>query len=98
MRLEFEDSRLALVLTESAAETKLSVPLIKAARRQLQKILAANDERDLREVKSLHYEKLKGNRSGERSIRLNKQWRLILRIEDDASPPKVVVVGIEDYH
>jgi proteic killer suppression protein len=38
----------------------------------------ARDERDLRALRSLNYEALKGNRSHQNSIRLNQQWRLIL--------------------
>ena len=98
MELVFEDHRLAFLLTPDASATKLSVALVKAARRKLQLIAAATDERDLRNLKSLNYEKLKGKRSGQRSIRLNKQFRLILVLDDSRTPSRVIVVGIEDYH
>ena len=64
----------------------------------MQVIRAAVDERDLYAMKSLHFEKLKGSRQDERSLRLNKQWRLIVKIV--AATPKnlVAVLGIEDYH
>ena len=70
--------------------------VIKAFRRRMQFIRDAVDERDFYNHKSLHYEKLKGNRSHERSIRLNDQYRLILRL--DSAAKAVVVIGIEDYH
>lgn len=99
MKLEFEDESLALALTDDrASELKLSVALIKSLRRKLQLILAANDERDLRQLKSLHFEKLKGDRAGQRSIRLNDQYRLIVRLDDRTKPPTIVAIGIEDYH
>lgn len=69
----------------------------RAFRRRMQFIRAAIDERAFYAMKSLHYEKLKGNRSQERSMRLNDQWRLILRIEI-AAERRVVVISIEDYH
>lgn len=69
----------------------------RAFRRRMQFIRAALDERAFYAMKSLHYEKLKGGRSHERSMRLNDQWRLILRIET-AGERTVVVIGIEDYH
>ena len=41
------------------------------------------DERDLYAMKSLHFEKLQGDRRHQRSIRLNDQYRLILAFETD---------------
>lgn len=49
-------------------------------------------------MKSLHYEKLKGDRDGQRSMRLNDQWRLILRLQEDDAGKLVVIVSIADYH
>ncbi len=45
--------------------------------------VAAVEERGLNEVRKIpgyHDEPLKGNRQGQRSIRLNKQWRAIYRV------------------
>jgi proteic killer suppression protein len=55
------------------------------------------DERDLYAMKSLHYEKLKGQRSHERSLRLNIQFRLIVEL-DQGDVKTVVVVGIEKHY
>ena len=98
MDVEFEDSRLALIETSRAAETRLPVSIIQSARRKLNEIRAAPDERTLRNWKGLHYEKLKGNRSDQRSIRINLQWRLVFRLDDKCTPNKVTVISIEDYH
>jgi toxin HigB-1 len=63
-------------------------------------ITAASDIRDLYGLKSLHFEKLQGKRGkkGERSLRLNKQWRLIVAIEKDDRGNFLLVIDIEDYH
>jgi len=61
-------------------------------------IRAITNENELRNFKSLHYEKLKGNRKHQRSIRLNDQFRLILEVEQDELGNLVVVINIEDYH
>ncbi len=61
-------------------------------------IRSALDERDFYALKSLHFEKLKGKREGERSLRLNQQYRLIVMIEKDDSGKYVLVINIEDYH
>lgn len=49
-------------------------------------------------LKALHYEKLKGNRSHQHSMRLTKQWRLILEIKQAEAGKIIIVVSIEDYH
>lgn len=59
---------------------------------------AATDERDLYALKSLHFEALKGDRAGQHSVRLNKQFRLILHLEKDGRGNVLIVVEIDDYH
>ena len=46
---------------------------------------AAVDERDLYAQKGLRFEKLQGKRGkeGQRSLRLNAQWRLIVTLAED---------------
>ena len=56
------------------------------------------DERDLYAMKSLHFEKLKGDRKDVRSLRLNKQWRLIVKMISATPKNVVAVLKIEDYH
>jgi proteic killer suppression protein len=98
MDVLFADPILALIETDDAGKTKLPVPVIKSARRKLTVLRAAPDDRSLRSWKSLHYEKLKGDRDGQRSIRLNDQYRMILTLDESANPPTVTILGIEDYH
>lgn len=98
MEVEFAEQSLALIETDRAGETRLSVALIRSARKKLAIIRAAPDERTLRGWKSLHYEKLKGKRDGQKSVRLNSQYRLVFLLEDNTSPPTVNILSIEDYH
>lgn len=72
--------------------------IVNAFRRRMQTIRAALDERDFYALKSLHYEKLKGPRSHQRSMRLNDQFRLILEVDRQPEGTIIVVVAIEDYH
>ena len=73
--------------------------IVRAFRKVMQMIRAATDERTFYALKSLRFEKLRGDREGERSMRLNDQWRLILRFKDEEDGSKtVVVLAIEDYH
>jgi len=98
MEIEFADSRLAEIETANAGSTGLPVPVIKAARRKLTLLRAATDGRVLRNWKSLHYEKLKGNREGQRSIRVNEKYRIVFTLDSDTEPQKATILSIEDYH
>ena len=98
MEIEFADMTLALIETDDAGATRLPVAVIKSARRKLTILRAAPDDRALRNWKSLHYEKLKGKRKGQRSIRLNDQYRMIFELDDEAEPQKATILTIEDYH
>lgn len=98
MDVVFADSVLALIETEDAGQTRLPVGVIKSARRKLTVLRAAPDDRALRNWKSLHYEKLRGDRHGGRSIRLNDQYRMILTIDETTNPQTATIIAIEDYH
>ena len=98
MNVRHSDPRLERLEREDVARTKFSRDLVTLYRRRMQLIRAARDERDSYALKSLHYEKLSGWRSYQRSMRLNKRWRLILEFETLDDSRTVVVVGIEDYH
>ena len=61
---------------------------------------AAVNEGDLYAQKGLRFEKLQGKRGkeGQRSLRLNKQWRLILTVDKDEDGNYLNIIDIEDYH
>lgn len=98
MEVVFADAALALIETDRAGTTRLSVAIIKSARRKLTVLRAAPDERSLRNWKSLHYEKLRGGRDGQRSVRLNDQFRLVFTLDEGTKPPTITILSIEDYH
>ena len=98
MEVQFASDELSLLEIEAGSHGKYAQEVIKAYRRRIQFIRSAIDERDFYAMKSLHYEKLKGNRSHQWSMRLNDQWRLLLEIIPDTPKNTVRVVAIEDYH
>lgn len=73
-------------------------PVVKGFRKVMQVIHAADDERVFYAMKSLHFEKLLGDRAHQHSMRINDQFRLIVEFEGKAPNKRIVVVGIEDYH
>lgn len=98
MEVEFEDDDLDRLETDPRFTNRLSFDLVRAYRKVMQYIRAAADERDFYARKSLRFEKLEGDRDGERSMRLNDQYRLVVRLEGEAPTKVVVIIQIEDYH
>jgi proteic killer suppression protein len=94
MEIEFRDKTLALVETDQAPETRLPLAVINSLRDKLVFIRAAPDERSLRNWKSLHYEKMEGE---ERSIRINKQFRLIFTIDTASKPNKMTILRVWNH-
>ena len=76
------------------ASRRLSAEVQRVAYRKLVVIDAAESLSDLRIPPGNRLEKLKGNREGQHSIRVNEQWRICFRWkEGDAYD-----VEIADYH
>jgi toxin HigB-1 len=98
VEIRFEDPKLDRLETDGTFDAGFAREIVRSYRKCLQIIRAAPDERVFYSLKSLHYEKLKGDRSHQRSMRLNKQWRLIIRLEGVAPEKLVAVINIEDYH
>ena len=98
MKVRFADAELERLEVDPTWEGKRLPGDVKAFRKRVQMIRAAMDERDFYALKSLHFEKLKGRRQGQYSMRLNDQWRLILEFEGEGKEKVVLVRGIEDYH
>ena len=98
MEVEFEDSSLRKLESDPTYDAGYERAVVKAFRMRMQMIKAADDERAFRALKSLHFEKLKGDRSGQHSMRLNDQWRLILKFKRLDDSKVVVIISITDYH
>jgi proteic killer suppression protein len=98
MKVRFASGPLERLETDPGYAAGYSAEVVRLYRKRMNFVRQAIDERDLYAMKSLHFEKLKGARSEDRSIRLNNQWRLILRFEGQGSDKTVVIVSIEDYH
>jgi toxin HigB-1 len=98
MQVEFVDHELDRLETDAQFTAGHAQEIVRAYRKRMQQIRSAKDERDLYAVKSLHFEKLKGDRNRQHSIRLNSQWRLILEIRGE-HPCKIIgIIEIVDYH
>ncbi len=96
MEVEFTDADLDRLEIDAKFTAGYGTEIIRGFRKAMQSIRAADDERDLFVLRGLGFEKLKGARSHQCSVRINKQWRLILELS--GPPKKVCIIKIEDYH
>jgi proteic killer suppression protein len=98
MEVRHANSGLLALETDPAVTGGFPAGVVKAFRKRMQFIRSAVDERDFYAMRSLRYEKLKGGRSHQHSMRLNDQFRLVIEYEEKATGRVVVIAGIEDYH
>jgi len=96
--VKFRDESLERLERSTQYDGGYSPGICRVFRRRMQFIRAATDERDFYALKSLHFEKLKGKRSHQHSMKLNEKWRLIIEISTEGKEKILVVCGIEDYH
>ncbi len=100
MRIRFKRQRLRDLYYKGEGVRDYPKAVVEAFFRIIGTIEAAPDERDLYALKSLHFEKLEGQRGnrGERSLKLNDQWRLIVLLERDDEGKLVLIVDIEKHY
>ncbi|UTX35911.1 type II toxin-antitoxin system RelE/ParE family toxin (plasmid) [Micrococcus luteus] len=98
MRVEYYDDGLRRLAEEEGYTPKGWDPVVvKAYRKKVQVIVAAVDERDLYGMRGLRMERLKGDRQGQSSMRLNDQFRLILTFKTEGDRV-AVLLEVVDYH
>lgn len=95
MKLRFRSEALKLLETTDSQDF---AEVADRYRSRINLIRNAPDERDFYALKSLHFEKLSGDRAGQYSMRLNLKWRLIVEFEGEAPEKTVVIAEIVDYH
>ena len=98
MRFIFKDKDLLLLYSEEKNAHRYPAGVVDAFFDVMAIIENATNEADIRAFKSLHFEKLIGNRAGQVSLRLNKQYRLIIQIEKDEQGKLLWIIEINDYH
>lgn len=98
MDFEHADSTLEKIASDANENGPYSRDLARRYRKVLNLIATVANETELYSFKSLRFEKLRGKRCHERSLRLNQQWRLIVEVRPEATGNVIVIKGIEDYH
>lgn len=90
-------NKLAKDLVEENSSKELRdfpVKLIRAARKKLNMVHVARELKDLLSTPGNRLEKLKGDKKGLYSIRINDQWRICFQFESG----NALNVTVEDYH
>src|SRR5947209_4252781 len=98
MDVSFEDPALERLAYDPAYSAEHGDAIVRAYRKRILQVGAASDERVFYAHRSYRFEKLKGQRSGQYSMRLNDQWRLVIELRGTAPKKTVHVVEIVDYH
>ena len=98
MRFEFKEKSLLLLYTEGKNSHHYPAKVVDAFFDVMATISSAENENDIRAFKYLHYEKLKGKRKDQISLKLKEQFRLIIKIEKDDCEKLIWIIEIVDYH
>jgi proteic killer suppression protein len=97
MEVEFDDKTLASVEIDPAATIGHGNAVDRGFRKLMGLIRSAVDERDFYALKSLHFEKMQGSDT-ERSMRINKQWRVIVELRGETPNKRIGIIAVRDYH
>lgn len=97
MKCGFANSKLERLYLHGTGSERYPAGVVDAFIKRVRFIEAANDERDIRALKSFHFEKLKSE-TDRYSIRLNKAWRLILRFEKSKEGKVVVLIDVNCHY
>ena len=98
MDIEFSDEELERLGSDPQDGGGFPLGVAKAFRKRLWFIAQATGVSDLYALHGARFEKLKGDRAGQFSMRLNDRWRLILELDGPESEETVRVIEIIDYH
>lgn len=90
----FKDKHTQIIYEGGASKKWNSIQ--RQAERRLQVLDSATCLEDLRNLPGNRFEPLRGNRRGQYSIRINIQWRLCFKWDDNKS--EAYDVEIVDYH
>jgi toxin HigB-1 len=101
MNIKFEEVYLEELSKDQPPTGKQRFPaeIIKIFRKRIFQIKNAKSTLDLRETKSLHFEKLKGKQyEGKYSIRLNDAYRIIFGIDKQGIVEIILIEEISNHY
>lgn len=89
MKVRFNTKELEYYYLTPLADLKGKLPfskdILKQYKKKVQILLSVESVDDIKQFRSLNFEALKGDRKGYNSIRLNRQYRLLFKIEKEGN-------------
>lgn len=98
MEVRFGNDDLDRLEADARFTAHLPPEVVKAYRKVLNYIRQAVDERDFRAWPALHFEKLEADMEGLHSLRLNRQWRIVIELEGSAPNKVIIIRKVDNYH
>jgi len=98
MEFTFASADMERLYTDLGFDGGFGRDIVRAYRKCMQQVRSAVNEKDLYAFRSRRFERLKGKRGHQHSLRLNDQWRLIVEIRKGSPNNALRIAGIEDYH
>lgn len=89
---------LSLLETDPHFNAGYAVPVVRAFRVVMQRIRSVANVNSLYQFRGLRLEKLKGQRSHQHSMRLNRKWRLIVELSSIPPNERAVIKAIENHY
>ncbi len=101
MKVFFETEDLA-ILYESGPDhlkgkQKIPVSVVKQYQKKVNILISITELNELNNFRSLNFEALKGGRKGQYSIRLNKQYRLLFKINRNGEL-EILIIEISKHY
>jgi toxin HigB-1 len=99
LRYEIKRKSLADLYFDGTGASKYPDGILDALSEVVAAIRNARDSRDIRALKGLRFEKVQGKRAkyGDRSLRLNDHYRLIVWLKSDEQGEYFVLVKIDKH-
>ncbi len=98
MDFEFANRKMERLYTDEKGARRYPPRVVDAFFKVIRVIESAVDERDLRKMKHLHFEKLKGGRQHQRSLALHGPFRLVVQLREAEHGAYLLIEEIVDYH
>jgi len=95
---DFANRKMQRLYAEERGAQRYPSQVVDAFFKVMRTIEGAKDEQDLRAMKHLHFEKLKGKRQHQRSLVLHGPFRLVVQLIEDDDGTYLLIEEIVDYH
>jgi proteic killer suppression protein len=90
--------RRCLKMAKTAGKAKFNHDIELGFIKRIVQIEQSQNTNSLRALKSLHFEKLTGHLASKYSIRINKAFRIIFRVEKEGVNIKLEIICIEELN